>query len=229
MGELWHDGENLERQNFRESGENCSGLFYQWNWNRRIKYFRIYRTWEVSFLTLSNILKTQLRNPDSISSLTARIIRRLISRFPPCFNGRPSKEQRSKSRDLGTLSHHRFSCSSRRSVPREGAQKSGKSTRSTRKCPVSRKLRGGSGQWQADTAVCVACNNEHAARAREEGRRVGLGAAMCRLARATALYEHCGENIWFSRWPSATVKFRPHCFEGRREPARERVEEVALV
>lgn len=59
-----------------------------------------------------------------------------------------------------------------------------------------------SGQWHADTALS----------------RVGTGArnwAMCRLARATTLYEHCGENIWFSRWPSATVKFRPHCFERR--------------
>lgn len=60
----------------------------------------------------------------------------------------------------------------------------------------------GSGQWHADTALS----------------RVRTGArnwAMCRLARATTLYEHCGENIWFSRWPSATVKFRPHCFERR--------------
>lgn len=44
--------------------------------------------------------------------------------------------------------------------------------------------------------------------------------AMCRLARPTALYEHCGENIWFSRWPSATVKFRPHCFERRNVDRR---------
>lgn len=68
------------------------------------------------------------------------------------------------------------------------------------KCPLPWKLHGG--QWHADTALS----------------RVGTGArnwAMCRLARATTLYEHCGENIWFSRWPSATVKFRPHCFERR--------------